>query len=93
MYILSTIFFIFIALVLLIFIKLDIIDLCGIKAYIRNSDSPPFYSDNVKEEFSYDNTLPLFIENSDNSSPVFNANDLVNNRVFNPKPDEANLRW
>lgn len=45
----------------------------------------------IKEDFSYDNTKPLFIQQPDKindlSVHIPSTNDLINNRVFDPKPN------
>lgn len=50
----------------------------------------------IKEGFTYGNTLPLFIQShpkiNDLSSRIPSTNELINNRVFDPKPNQ-NLRY
>lgn len=72
-----------------IFINLSIINLNDIQDSIKNFKFKKIQT--INEGFSYDNKLPLFIQShpeiNNLSSRIPSTNELINNRVFDPKPN------
>lgn len=89
MYVLSSIFLILSIFVLYLLVRSNTINLCYFEQILKKplfSEAPlePAVYKEVNgetEHFSFDNTLPLFIEKE---TPQKDVKDVLNHRIFNP---------